>query len=81
MGQVKIDAQSKSISIPQWLFFSKKIPLTQIREKTERIESSGGGKVFRMTLSGDFGSQEISFDNYESYATFIYEYQKAMLGA
>jgi hypothetical protein len=30
---------------------------------------------------GDFGQQEISFDNYENYATFIYEYQKALLSA
>lgn len=81
MGQVKFDAQNKTITIPQWLFFNKKIPLSEIKGKTERIESSGGTKIFKLTLMGDFGQQEISFDNYENYATFIYEYQKAMLSA
>ncbi len=81
MGQVKFDAQNKAISIPQWLFFSKKIPLSEIKEKSEQIESTGGVKVFKLTLKGDFGQQEIQFDNYESYASFIYEHQKAMLSA
>ncbi len=81
MGQVTFDAKSKAISIPQWLFFSKKIPLSQIREKSEKIESSGNSRTYKLTLTGDFGQQEISFDNYEGYATFIYEYQKAMLSA
>ncbi len=81
MGQVKLDVQSKAISIPQWLFFSKKIPLSEIKGKTEQIKLSGGEKVFKLTLTGDFGEQEINFDDYEGYATFIYEYQKAMLSA
>ena len=81
MGQVKLDVQSKAISIPQWLFFSKKIPLSEIKGKTEQIELSGGAKIFKLTLTGDFGEQEINFDDYEGYATFIYEYQKAMLSA
>lgn len=81
MGQVKFDAKNKAISIPQWLVFSKKIPLSQIREKTEKIDSADGSTIYNLTLTGDFGQQEISFDDYESYATFIYEYQKAMLSA
>jgi len=81
MGQARFDAQSKAVCIPQWLFFSKKIPLTEIKGKTEQIGSSGGTKSYTLTLTGDFGQQEISFDDYEGYATFIYEYQKAMLSA
>jgi hypothetical protein len=79
MAQAKFDAQNKAISIPQWLIFSKKIPLSEIKGKTEHIESAGGAKIFKLTLTGDFGEQEIVFDDYEGYATFIYEYQKAML--
>ena len=81
MGQVKFDAQSKAITIPQWLFFNKKIPLSQIKGKTEQIESSGGKMMYRLTLTGDFGEHEVNFDNYEGYATFIYEYQKALLSS
>ncbi len=81
MGQVKLDVQNKAITIPQWIFFTKKIPLSEIKGKTEQIKSSGNAKIFNLTLTGDFGQQDISFDNYESYATFIYEYQKAMLSA
>ncbi|RQD56235.1 MAG: hypothetical protein D5R98_10175 [Desulfonatronovibrio sp. MSAO_Bac4] len=81
MGQARFDEQNKAISVPQWLFFSKKIPLSEIKSKAEQIESSGGSKVYKMTVAGDFGQEEIAFDNYESYATFIYEYQKAMLSA
>ncbi|WP_045212784.1 hypothetical protein [Desulfonatronovibrio magnus] len=79
MGQAKFDAQNKAVSIPQWLFFSKKIPLSEIKGKTEKMDSSSGSKVFNLTLTGDFGEQEISFGSYEEYATFIYEYQKANL--
>ncbi len=80
MGQVKIDTQSKSVSIPKWLFFNKKIPFSQIKKKAGSIDTSGGSKVFKLTLAGDFGEQEISFDDYESYITFVYEYQKAQMG-
>jgi hypothetical protein len=81
MGQVKIDPQSKCVCIPRWLIFSKKIPLNQIKQKAECIENVGGHKIFKLTLAGDFGKEEITFSNYDSYATFIYEYQKALLSA
>ncbi len=81
MGQARFDAQNKAISIPQWLIFSKKIPLSEIKSKTEKMESTGGSKIFRVLVSGDFGEQELIFNNYEDYATFIYQYQQAMLAA
>ncbi len=81
MGQARFDDKNKVITVPQFLFFSKKIPLTEIKQKAEHINASGSVKNFRLTLFGDFGEQELSFDNYEGYATFIYEYQKAKLSA
>ncbi len=80
MGQAKFDSKSKSISVPKWLFMSKSIPLSQVKGKTEQVDMSTGNRVYRLTLTGDFGEQEISFNDYESYVTFVYEYQKAIMG-
>ena len=81
MAQATFDAQSKCIRVPSFLFFSKKIPLSQVKSKSEEIRSEGGSKVYSLLLSGEFGEQKIDFSDYEGYASFIYEYAKANLAS
>jgi hypothetical protein len=80
MGQVKIDVAGKNISIPYMFFFNKKFPL-QNTEKTTILETSGGSKVYKVHLKGTFGEQDVVFNDYESYLTFVYDWQRAMMGA
>jgi hypothetical protein len=79
MGQVKVNTQAKCLSIPQWFFFSRKIPLENITEKKTEIIPQGGQNMYRLTLKGNFGEQTVNFDNYEGYAKFIYDYEKALM--
>jgi hypothetical protein len=80
MGQVKIDVDGKNISIPYMFFFSKKFPL-QETEKTLVLDTSGGAKVYKVHLKGGFGEQDVTFNDYESYLTFVYDWQRAMMAS
>ncbi|MFP4168471.1 MAG: hypothetical protein ACLFSY_06435 [Desulfonatronovibrionaceae bacterium] len=81
MAQATFDADCKCIRVPGFLFFSKKIPLSQVKGKSEEIRDEGSGRVYRLTLFGDFGEKKIDFFDYEGYASFIYEYEKARLSS
>ncbi len=81
MAQATFDPASKCIRVPYFLFFSKKIPLAEVKGKSEKIRDGGAGKVYSVVLTGDFGEQKVEFSDYEGYASFIYEYEKANLGA
>jgi hypothetical protein len=81
MAQATFDANSKCIRVPGFLFFSKKIPLSQVKSKSEEIRGEGPNKVYSLTLSGDFGEKKVDFSDYEGYASFIYEFEKARLSS
>jgi hypothetical protein len=80
MGQAKIDVAGKNISIPYMYFFSKKVPL-QDTEKTLVMDASGGSKVYKVHLKGSFGEQDVTFTDYESYLTFVYDWQRALMSS
>ncbi|MFW6323646.1 MAG: hypothetical protein ACOC0U_01155 [Desulfovibrionales bacterium] len=80
MGQVKVDVSGKNISVPYMVFFSKKFPLAGT-EKTTSMDMTGGNKVYKVHLKGAFGEKDVQFKDYESYLNFIYDWQRAMMGA
>lgn len=79
MGQVKVDVNGKNITFPYMFFFSKKIPL-EGTEKSLILDKSGSAPVYKVHLTGSFGEKDVTFDNYEEYVTFVYDWQRATMG-
>ncbi|GAU09828.1 hypothetical protein [Desulfoplanes formicivorans] len=78
MAQVRVDVAEKCLAIPQWFFFTKKVPLSDVHKEL-KIDSSSGKHIYTLKLTGNFGEQDVTFNDYEGYADFVYSFEKAMM--
>ena len=78
MAQVRVDVSEKCLAIPQWFFFTKKVPLSDVHKEL-KINTSNGKHVYTLKLTGNFGEQDVTFNDYEEYANFVYSFEKAMM--
>jgi hypothetical protein len=78
MAQVRVDVAEKCLAIPQWFFFTKKVPLSDVHKEL-KIDTSNGKHVYTVKLTGNFGEQDVTFNDYEGYANFVYSFEKAMM--
>jgi hypothetical protein len=56
------------------------VPLNDVHKEL-KIDSSNGKQVYTLKLTGNFGEQDITFNDYEGYANFVYSFEKAMMAS
>ncbi|MFA6810701.1 MAG: hypothetical protein WCR47_06545, partial [Desulfoplanes sp.] len=80
MGQVRVNVAEKCLAIPQWFFFTKKIPVNAIHKEL-KINSANGKHTYTLMLTGNFGEEVVTFNDYEGYANFVYSFEKALMAS